>query len=128
MHVSICLLDESSSSNAAVALTVVDSQLGLIRAADTRMAGYFIAFFRMIRVKDALVSTVASPEWKDYRPSSSKQRSMLETVEHFIHNNRMWEGLVILCETIFPCVRVLCLADRNEPAFDRLYYFVLRAK
>ena len=40
----------------------------------------------------------------------------------------MWEGLVILCEMIFPCVRVLRLADRNEPAFDRLYYFVLRAK
>ena len=39
--------------------------VGLIRAADTRMAGYFIAFARLIRVKNILKATITSKEILD---------------------------------------------------------------
>ena len=37
--------------------------VGLISAAETRMAGYFIPFARLLRVKQVLKSTIASPEF-----------------------------------------------------------------
>jgi hypothetical protein len=38
------------------------SPIGLIRAADTRMAGYIIAFHRLLGMKPAIESTIASPK------------------------------------------------------------------
>ena len=37
--------------------------VGLISAAETRMAGYFIAFARLLRLKHVLKSTIASAEF-----------------------------------------------------------------
>jgi len=39
-------------------------RIGLLRAADTRMAGHFIAFSRLLRLRNAILSCIASAEWK----------------------------------------------------------------
>ena len=48
--------------------------VGLIRAADTRMAGYFIALTRMLRLKDALMSTIHSVEFKQHMQTKGKKK------------------------------------------------------
>jgi len=45
-------------------------KIGLLRASDTRMGGHVIALMRLHRLKDALLSTVTSIEFKDAKVSS----------------------------------------------------------
>ena len=52
--------------------------IGLIRAADTRMAGHFYAMHRMMRLKGALEATVHSLAFNDYARRSGKQKAKLE--------------------------------------------------
>ena len=49
--------------------------VGLISAADTRMAGYFIAFARLLRVKNVLKSTIALSEFLNLTNKKSSNRT-----------------------------------------------------
>jgi hypothetical protein len=96
------------------------TKIGLIRAADTRMAGYFYAFHRMIRLKPALEATVTSVEFQSLKLT---KRVVLKAVE-FVKDKGMWNALHCLTRCLFPALRVLRLADKSEPGFDSLYYFI----
>jgi hypothetical protein len=90
--------------------------LGLIRAADTRMAGHFIAFQRMLRLKDALSSTIASSEF--IRLRVAKEETLL------LKDETLWECLSDIVRAAFPALRVLRLADKKTAGMDKLYYYV----
>ena len=98
-------------------------RIGLIRAADTRMAGYFIAFHRMLRLRPALEATIASVEFRGLNLS----KAVVVKVIAFLNNQEMWKSLHALTHCLFPALRVLRLANKSEPGFDSLYYFVRRA-
>jgi Protein of unknown function (DUF 659) len=95
-------------------------KIGLVRAADTRMAGYFYAFHRMLRLQPALKATVSSVEFKGLKLS----KSVVIKAVKFIEDKEMWNALHCLTRCLFPALRVLRLADKSEPGFDCLYYFV----
>lgn len=95
-------------------------KIGLVRAADTRMAGFFYAFHRMLRLKPALEATVASVEFQSLRLT----KSVVVKAVRFVQDKEMWNALHCLTRCLFPALRVLRLADKSEPGFDRLYYFV----
>ena len=42
-------------------------KVGLIRAAETRMAGHSYAQCRMLRLREPLMATIASAAWKDLK-------------------------------------------------------------
>ena len=48
-------------------------EIGLLRAADTRMAGYFYGLHCMLRLKDALQAAVHSPEFIEYARRNHKE-------------------------------------------------------
>jgi Protein of unknown function (DUF 659) len=98
-------------------------KIGLIRAADTRMAGYFIAFHRMLRLKPALEATVASVEFQGLNLT----KSVVVKAVAILKDKEFWRALHILTRSLFPALRVLRLADKSEPGFDCLYYFIRRA-
>ena len=102
--------------------------VGLIRAADTRMAGYFIAFARLLRVKSVLKATINSKEFIDSKTNSSRNKRKLEWVSRLIENEKLWDNLFVLTKSIFPALRVLRLADRSEAGMHMLYYFWRMAK
>lgn len=90
-------------------------KIGLIRVAETRMAGYFYAFHRLLRLKPALEATIASVEFQALQLSKPFISSALK----FIRDKEMWKALYALTRCLFPALRVLRLADRSEPGFDR---------
>jgi hypothetical protein len=99
-------------------------KIGLIRAADTRMAGYFYAFHRMLRLKPALEATVASVEFQGL----GLQKPVVVKAVAFINDREMWNALHVVTRCLFPALRVLRLADRSEPGFDSLYYFIRKCE
>jgi Protein of unknown function (DUF 659) len=97
-------------------------KIGLIRAADTRMAGYFYALHRMLRLRPALEATVASAEFLGLKLS----KAVVTKAVAFVNDKDMWKALYCLLRCLFPALRVLRLADRSDPGFDSLYYFIRR--
>jgi hypothetical protein len=98
------------------------TKIGLIHAADTRMAGYFLAFHRMLRLKPALEATVASVEFQGLHLT----KSVVVKAVALLKDKDFWNSVHILTRCLFPALRVLRLADRSEPGFDSLYYFIRR--
>ena len=66
-------------------------KLGLIRAADTRMAGYFIAMHRMLRCRNALRATVASIEFTEL----NLKHEFVKRAVKAILDETMWSALFV---------------------------------
>jgi hypothetical protein len=94
-------------------------EIGLIRAADTRMAGYFIAFHRMYRLKGALRSAANSLEFANIIGLKKK-----DAVIAFLSDNQFYDRIYLLICMIYPILRILRLADSNTPNMDKLYYYI----
>ena len=92
--------------------------IGLIKAADTRMAGYFKALHRMLRLKPALEATVSSLPFRDLRTLGRKK----VRVNAIIQDEDFWKQVFYLLRSIFPALKVLRLADSNQPGMDKLHY------
>lgn len=93
--------------------------LGFIKPSECRMAGEHIALLRLLRLKDALKSTVTSAEFlalNDFKATAG-----------FIGNDHFWKYLFLMCRALYAPMRVLRLADQKTPAMDKLYYYVLQA-
>lgn len=92
--------------------------LGLLRAADTRMAGYFMAMHRDLRQKKALESTVTSAAFRDLQLKPFAQKAADE-----VGDKDMWKRMYWLLRVLFPALRILRLADSNSPGMDKVYYY-----
>jgi hypothetical protein len=79
--------------------------IGLIRAADTRMAGYIIAFLRLLRQKPVIDSTVAAPEFIRLEVETS--------LVNILKKPEYWKGLLLITRAVFAPLRVLRLADQK---------------
>jgi hypothetical protein len=93
--------------------------LGFVKPSECRMAGEHIALLRLLRLKDALKSTVTSAEFlalNDFKVTAA-----------VIGNDNFWKYLFLLCRALYAPMRVLRLADQKTPAMDKLYYYVLQA-
>ena len=64
-------------------------KLGLIRAADNRMAGYFIALHRMLRLKKPLQATVASAPWQEMKNKNQK----VKAAEALVNDEGYWADI-----------------------------------
>ena len=97
-------------------------KIGLLRPSECRMAGYFIAFHRLLRLRLALMATLASAEYKGLKIKAK----VVTRAEKSVEDVEMWEGLFVLVRCLFPPLRVLRLADKQTPGMDQLYCFVRR--
>jgi hypothetical protein len=92
--------------------------LGFIRAADTRMAGYAVSLQRMVRLKEVLKSVLNSREFKNLGLFSSLAELLLK--------DKLWDQIEFLNMVFEPALRLLRLADSNQPAMDKVYHYVLK--
>jgi hypothetical protein len=90
--------------------------LGLSCAADTRMAGHFIAFQPMLRLKDAISSTITSSEFITLKVAKEETK--------LLKDDMIWQCIEDLVRAAFPALRVLRLADKQIAGMDKLYYYV----
>ena len=54
--------------------------------------------------------------------------SKLSKAVPYIQDNKAWERIYVLLKIIFPCLRVLCLADSNKAGMDNVLYYARMTK
>ena len=95
-------------------------KVGLIRAADTRMAGHAYAQVRMLKLRQPLVATISSAAYKDL-----KLKGFPTKVEEYLLNNDMWLATFEVQRCLFPMIRVLRLADISAcGGMSKIVYYV----
>lgn len=92
--------------------------LGFIKPSECRMAGEHIGLLRLLRLKNALRSTIMSKEWMDLRIFHGDAAILM--------NPDFWKLLFVMCRALYAPMRLLRLADQKTPAMDKLYYYVLQ--
>ena len=90
--------------------------LSFIKIAETRMGGKIIALLRLVRLRDPLVATIVSAEFRKI----NKWRSFCALVQQ----DDLWAYIFSVCRAFYPVMRVLRLADSKIPVMDKLYYYV----
>jgi hypothetical protein len=82
------------------------------------MAGEHIAILQLLRLKNALTSTILSKEFIDL--------CVFDSVCQVLMNPDFWKWAFVMSHALYAPMRVLCLADQKSPAMDKLYYYVLQ--
>jgi hypothetical protein len=95
-------------------------KVGLIRAAETRMAGHAYAQCRMLRLRDPLKATISSAAYKDL-----KLKGFPTKVEEYLNDDDMWQATYEVQRCLFPMIRVLRLCDKSEcGGMSKILYYV----
>jgi Protein of unknown function (DUF 659) len=95
-------------------------KVGLIRAAETRMAGHSYAMCRMLRLRGPLLATISSAAYKDL-----KLKGFCKKVEEYLLNVDMWQAVFEVQRCLFPMIRVLRLADTSAcGGMSKIVYYV----
>ncbi len=92
--------------------------LGFIKPSKCWMAGEHIAILRLLRLKNALKSTIASKEFIDL--------CVFHSVCTVLMNPEFWMWALVMCHALYAPMQVLCLADQKLPAMDKLFFYVLQ--
>jgi hypothetical protein len=82
------------------------------------MAGEQIALTRLLRLRDALKSTINSKEFMDL--NNFKPETFV------LNNDNFWLYLFVMCRALYAPMHVLRLADQQVPGMEKLYYYVLQ--
>jgi hypothetical protein len=76
------------------------------------MAGHFIAFQRMLRLKNAILSTLASSEFINLKVAKEETK--------LLKDDLIWQCLADIVRAAFPALRVLRLADKKKPGYGQV--------
>ena len=99
-------------------------RVNLIRASDTRFAGYFYAMHRQLRCRKALEATVYSAAWNGLKQLKLiVHRAVIDVKEDLF-----WKRMFILLRALFPLLKLLRLADSNKPNMDKVCYLLNKAR
>jgi Protein of unknown function (DUF 659) len=95
-------------------------KVGLLRAAETRMAGHMYAQIRMLQLRRPLVATISSVAYLDL-----KLKGFPKKVEAYILNPDMWQAAFVIQRCLFPMIKVLRLGDKSEcGGMSKLVFYV----
>ena len=97
--------------------------IDLFSGNDTIMAGYFIGMHIYLRRRKAILATLSPAEF-----NTMSLTSKMSKVVSYIKDNIAWDRIYVLLKTIFPCLRVLCLADKNKAGTEKVFYYVIMTK
>ena len=87
------------------------------------MYGYFMGKYREMRIQKVLQATISFAEFIIICTHKYFSKAV-----RYIHDNRSWEKCYILIIVIFPCLRVLRLADSNISGMEKVYYYLKMTK
>ena len=100
--------------------------VGLLRGSGTRMALWFYALIRMLRLQHVLKATINQVKFRDLLLSSNTTKGMRECVAD-IENPSFFKAIYIMLRAVFPALRALRYCDSNLPMMDKIYYLSHRA-
>ena len=93
--------------------------LSFIKIAETRMGGKIIALLRLLRLRDPLVSTIVSSEFR--------KLNVWRAFCSLAQKDELWQYIFSVCRAFYPVMRVLRLADSKIAVMDKLYFYVRMA-
>ena len=112
----------SGANHAIYALFMAQSALanrgrkvGLLRGAGTRMALWFYAMMRLLRLKQALMATIHQQKFTDLQLNETVAMAVQD-----IENPDFWKCLYVLLRAVFPALRLLRYCDKSKPAIDKI--------
>ena len=82
------------------------------------MGGELISLLRLLRLKDALRSTINSKEFLDL--NNFKEECCV------LNNDNFWMYLFLMCRVLYAPMCVLRLADQQTASMDKLYFYILQ--
>ena len=103
------------------ALAFKGKKIGLIRGAGTRMALWFYAGIRMLRLREVLLATIHQQKFRDLDLNATARRAIQD-----IENPVFWKTLYALLRAVFPALRALRYCDSNTPAMDKIAMLTYR--
>ena len=92
--------------------------VGFIKPSECQMGGEHISLLCLLRLKDALRSTINSKEFLDL--NNFKEECCV------LNNDNFWMYLFLMCRVLYAPMRVLRLADQQMALMDKLYFYVLQ--
>jgi hypothetical protein len=98
-------------------------EINLLRSVDTRMAGFFYALHRALRLRTALEATVANQKWH-----ALERKPIMKRAEEDIKCAKYWKSSYVLLRAVFPLLKLLRLSDSNKPGMDKMYYYINQAR
>ena len=93
----------------------------LLRGAGTRMASYFYAMFRILRLKSVLGITVSSDEVKKLTLTRRTQACIKD-----IKNEKFFRACYAVAKVTYPALKLLRYCDKASPVMGVLYHLSLR--
>ena len=90
--------------------------VGLMRPSETRMGGLFIAFLRLLRLREVFESMMASKEYANLKIDPR--------ITRVLKDDLFWKVLMTVCKATFGPLKVLRLCDKKEAAMDKCLFFV----
>ena len=87
--------------------------LGFVKPADTRMAGNLIALLRFLRLREALVATTVSAEFRKMKMPWAPFCAILQM-------DSLWRAIFALCCAMYAMLRLLRMADMKIPAMGKV--------
>ena len=99
------------------AITNGGKRIGLLHGAGTRMALWFYAMMRLLRLQHPLKATVYQQKFLDLKLNDSARSAVID-----IQDDKFWKCIYVLLRAVFPALKALCYCDANKPAMDKIFY------
>ena len=91
--------------------------VGLLSGAGTRMALWFYAMIRLLRVRKALTATIHQQKFADLSVKENVHAAVRD-----ITDEMFWKRIYIVLRAVFPALCLLRYCDKSTPAMDKIYY------
>ena len=96
-------------------------KVGLLRGAGTRMAMWFYAMIRLLRLEMPLKATVHQEKFRSLPLNESARMAVLD-----IQEAKFWKCLYVLLRSVFPALKLLRYCDANKPSMDKIFFLLHR--
>ena len=91
--------------------------VGLLRGSGTRMALWFYAMMRMLRLRQPLTATIHQQKFVDLLLNDTVGAAVRD-----IKNDKFWKCMYVVLRAVFPALRLLRYCDKSTPAMDKIFY------
>ena len=95
-------------------------QVGLL-GAGTRMATWFYAMIRLLRLRLPLQATIHQQQFLDLKLNGTAKAAVRD-----IADDAFWKSMYILLRAVYPALRALRYCDSSKPMMDKLYFLSRR--
>ena len=92
-------------------------KVSLLRGAGTRMALWFYAMMRLLRLKQPLIATIHQQKFVDLNLNDTVRGAVQD-----IKDDTLWKCIYLLLRAVLPALRLLCYCDKSKPAMDKVFF------